>query len=290
MDKPGASLDLCLNSIEQKLHATPLVLNLPIGAGRDFSGVLDIISMKRLTWNANRSDGSNFQSTPIDINDGSDDAERILTARTDLIGQLADLDEDIADLVLCDTDISEFSESTLISAVRTATIQQKVLPVFCGTSLKNKGVQPLLDAIGWYLPSPQDINYGFSKYYDSNLCALAFKLHFDKIRGPLTFVRIYSGVLKSGSSVYNINRTQNEKTSRILQVYADELKDIPIATAGNIVAIAGLKEVIQFLCPRYVNSLYEKYLLKTSFIVSYPLIHVLVLINLFCLNFQVLII
>ncbi|XP_005107027.1 ribosome-releasing factor 2, mitochondrial [Aplysia californica] len=243
MDKPGASLELCLQSLQKKLHVTPLVLNLPVGSGREFTGVLDLVNLEKLTWDPTSSrDGSSFTKIPIDIEEGSADSERVLKARADLIGQLADMDEHIADLVLCDTKLTDIPVKDLISAVRTATLQQKVVPVFCGSSLKNKGVQPLLDAVGLFLPSPMDISYGFAKYYESHLCALAFKVQYDKQRGPLTYVRIYSGMLNSGAHVFNINRGKTEKTSRLLQVYADELHDISAAVAGNIIAIAGLKE------------------------------------------------
>lgn len=240
MDKPGASLQLCLNSLQQKLGVKPLVINLPLGQGKTFSGVHDVVNMKTLVWNNSLSaDGSQFSEKPL----SEEDFAEVTDARVELISALADHDEHIADLVLCDTNFDDISPSELISAIRRATIQQKVVPVLCGSSLKNKGVQPLLDAIAFYLPSPKDINYGFADYYGTNLCALAFKVIHDKQRGPLTFARIYAGMLKSGSSIYNINRSLSEKTSRLFQVYANELHDISTSVAGNIVAIAGLKGV-----------------------------------------------
>lgn len=244
MDKPGASLDLCLSSLRDKLHVEPVVLNMPIGSGKDFTGVQDLVNMNLLKWNDNSKDGRVFEKTPIDLRKSDESVEKFLKARTDLIGQLADVDEHIADLVLCDTKIECFKAEDIKSAIRSATVKKKIVPVLCGSSLKNKGVQPLLDAIVLYLPSPLDINYGFAKYYGNHLCALAFKVIHDKQRGPLAFVRIYSGMLKSGSYIYNINRAINEKSSRLLQVYADELHDISIAAAGNIIAISGLKEVM----------------------------------------------
>ena len=202
----------------------------------------DLITLEEITWDKASRDGSRFNSKSIDLYSEDASSQRVLKARTELIGQLADLDETIADLVLCDTDIKDFPVKDIIAAVRTATLEQKVLPVLCGSSLKNKGVQCLLDAIGFYLPSPMDVNYGFAKYYGSNLCALAFKVQFDKRRGPLTYLRVYSGILKSGASVFNINRNISEKTSRILQVYSDDLEDVQSVISGNIVAVAGLKQ------------------------------------------------
>ncbi|CAL1527519.1 unnamed protein product [Lymnaea stagnalis] len=243
MDKPGASIDLCLNSLRHKLHVEPLVVNLPIGSGRRFVGVYDLIHMETVEWNDSKSkDGSIFERKPIQLEKDTELSEFILKARSELVGKLADVDEHIADLVLCDTKVEHFSPQILISAIRTATLNRKFVPVLCGSSLKNKGVQPLLDGITFFLPSPMDVTYGFAKYYGTHLCALAFKVTHDKQRGPLTFVRLYSGMLKTGAYVFNINRGKTEKTSRLLQVYADELHDISTAVAGNIVAIAGLRE------------------------------------------------
>ena len=248
MDKPGSSLDMCLQSVKDKLHVEPLVLNIPIGSGKDFVGVHDLVNLKSLRWDLNSCrDGREFTVLPCDIVTNAsasiEDIEEISRARSDLVGRLADFDEHLADLVLCDTKIEDIPAQDIIRAIRTATLQRRVVPVLCGSSLKNKGVQPLLDAINLYLPSPMEISYGFAKYYGTDLCALAFKVVHDKQRGPLTFVRLYSGMLKSGASIYNINRSTSERTSRLLQVYADELHDISTAVAGNIVALAGLKEV-----------------------------------------------
>uniref|UniRef100_A0A0B7A8G0 Tr-type G domain-containing protein n=1 Tax=Arion vulgaris TaxID=1028688 RepID=A0A0B7A8G0_9EUPU len=201
MDKSTASLDLCLASLRNKLHVEPLVLNLPVGTGKEFVGVQDLVHMNFIEWSSASKDGSVFKKTPIDLQKSSKSTEEFLKARTDLIGQLADVDEHIADLVLSDTKIECFTAQDIISAIRSAVIKQKLVPVLCGSSLKNKAVQPLLDAITLYLPSPLDINYGFAKYYGSHLCALAFKVTHDVQRGPLAFVRIYSGVLKSGAQI-----------------------------------------------------------------------------------------
>lgn len=247
MDKPGSSLKMCLQSVREKLHVEPLVLNIPIGSGKEFEGVHDLVNLQSLRWGLGSiKDGTEFLAEPLNIhsNNSSDirDIESIYKARSDLVGRLADFDDHLADLVLCDTKMEDIPATDLIRAIRTATIERKIVPVLCGSSLRNKGVQPLLDAINLYLPSPMDITYGFARYYGTDLCALAFKVVHDKQRGPLTFVRLYSGMLKSGANIYNINRSTTEKTSRLLQVYADELHDISTAVAGNIVALAGLKE------------------------------------------------
>ncbi|XP_041351728.1 ribosome-releasing factor 2, mitochondrial-like [Gigantopelta aegis] len=242
MDKPGASVGLCLSSIKQKLKVQPLLLNAPIGTGREFEGVVDVIMMEKLVWNSKIcEDGIKFEKKLLSQSDGKlyEDA---LKARHHLIGQLADIDDSIADLVLADTKLDDIQSEAVRKAVRSATIQQKIIPVLCGSSLKNKGVQPLLDAVNLYLPSPMDVHHSFIDFYRTDLCALAFKVIHNKQRGPLTFLRLYAGALKSGSTVYNINRQCSEKTSRILQVYADDFQDMSTAVAGNIVLIAGLKQ------------------------------------------------
>ncbi|XP_061476911.1 ribosome-releasing factor 2, mitochondrial isoform X2 [Rhineura floridana] len=161
-----------------------------------------------------------------------------------LLLQVADLDDEFAELVLGD-----FSESfdslpadKLHSAVRRVTLAQKAVPVFCGSALKNKGVQPLLDAITWYLPAPDECSYDFLQWYKDDLCALAFKVLHDKQRGPLVFLRVYSGTMKPQSAVYNINKNCTERMSRLLLPFADQQIEISSLTAGNIGLTVGLKQ------------------------------------------------
>lgn len=244
MDKRGANVQHCLQSLQDKLHVSPLLLHLPLGVERDFCGIADLIQFKSLSWDHSQSpDGRTFTTRHLSRSDGSELYSEVLSARTALIGQLADHDEHIANLVLGEVSLEDISVEDIESAVRRVTLGRKMVPVLCGSSLKNKGVQPLMDSIISYLPSPKDTYYGFVDYYGTDLCALAFKVSHDQQRGPLTYLRIYSGSLKTGATVYNINQHTTEKTSRILQVYADELQDISRAVAGNIVAVAGLKQV-----------------------------------------------
>ncbi|KAK7103734.1 hypothetical protein V1264_018578 [Littorina saxatilis] len=245
MDKQGASVQHCLRSLQEKLRVSPLLLHLPLGVERDFSGVVDLIHFNTLSWDPSQSyDGRTFTTKPLSVSDGSELYQEAAKARTALIGQLADHDDHIADLVLGEVKLEDISADDIVSAIRRVTLARKVVPVLCGSSLKNKGVQPLMDSIVSYLPSPKDRNYSFADYYNTDLCAFAFKVSHDPQRGPLTYLRLYSGSLKSGATIYNINRQNTEKTSRILQVYADELHDISRAVAGNIVAVAGLKQTL----------------------------------------------
>ena len=244
MDKTGASVPLCLQSLQQKLHVTPLLLHLPLGVKKGFTGVVDLIHLQTVSWDRAQSpDGKSFTCKPLAKSDSSELYDEAMSARTTLIGQLADHDEHIADLVLGEVRLEDITVVDIEAAVRRVTLARKLVPVLCGSSLKNIGVQPLMDGIVSYLPSPKDISYGFADHYGTDLCALAFKVSHDPQRGPLTYLRMYSGSLKSGASLYNINQQTMEKSSRILQVYADELHDISRAVAGNIVAVAGLKQV-----------------------------------------------
>ncbi|KAM3846550.1 ribosome-releasing factor 2, mitochondrial isoform 2-T2 [Vipera latastei] len=161
-----------------------------------------------------------------------------------LLLQVADLDDEFAELVL-----GKFSESfdslpadELQAAIRRVTLAQKAVPVFCGSALKNKGVQPLLDAITKYLPAPDERSYDFLPWYKDDLCALAFKVLHDKQRGPLVFLRIYSGTMKPQSAVYNINKNCTERMSRLLLPFADQQIEITSLSAGNIALTVGLKQ------------------------------------------------
>ena len=241
MDKTGASFQDSVISIQEKLHSLPLVIQLPVGQEKTFCGVIDLISMKQLLWSAKDSTGRTFEQKPLEVSDELYlDA---LKARTHLVEQLADLDDVIANYVLSDTPLGDIPLGDLHSSLRRVAISRKGLPVLCGSSHKNKGVQPLLDAVVHYLPNPAERQHDFVEYYQDSLCAMAFKTVFDKQRGPLTFLRLYTGSLKSGGTLYNVNRECTEKFSRLLQVSADEHKEVSEATAGNIVAVSGLKEV-----------------------------------------------
>ncbi|XP_035876308.1 ribosome-releasing factor 2, mitochondrial isoform X6 [Phyllostomus discolor] len=160
-----------------------------------------------------------------------------------LLLQVADLDDEFADLVL-----GEFSENfdlvpaeKLQTAIHRVTLARMAVPVLCGSALKNKGVQPLLDAVTMYLPSPEERNYEFLQWYKDDLCALAFKVLHDKQRGPLVFMRIYSGMIKPQSAIHNINGNCTERISRLLLPFADQHVEIPSLTAGNIALTVGLK-------------------------------------------------
>ncbi|XP_077354395.1 ribosome-releasing factor 2, mitochondrial [Festucalex cinctus] len=247
MDKPAASLSFCLESIRQKLKANPVLLQLPVGTGRNFSGVVDLLTNQRLMWKPT-DDGRIFDTRPLSES-REEEAEllrEVRQARTALIEQVADLDDEFAELLL--TDFSDNFDAVpdvkLREAVRRVTLTRKGVPVLCGSSLRNKGVQPLLDAITAYLPSPDERPHDLVRWYKDDLCALAFKVLHDKQRGPLVFLRIYSGTLRAQTAVHNINRNNTERMSRLMVPFADQHVEISSMTAGNIALTVGLKQAV----------------------------------------------
>ncbi|EGW03267.1 Ribosome-releasing factor 2, mitochondrial [Cricetulus griseus] len=219
-------------------------VELPIGEARTFKGVIDVVNKEKLVWNSNSDDGKDFERKPLLETSDLELLKEAIEARNSLIEQVADLDDEFADLVL-----EEFSENfdlvpaeKLQTAIHRVTLAQAAVPVLCGSALKNKGVQPLLDAITMYLPSPEEREYGFLQWYKGDLCALAFKVLHDKQRGPLVFLRIYSGTLTPQLAIHNINRNCTERMSRLLLPFADQHVEIPSLTAGNIALTVGLKQ------------------------------------------------
>ncbi|XP_010221793.1 PREDICTED: ribosome-releasing factor 2, mitochondrial [Tinamus guttatus] len=244
MDKNGASFTNAVESIKQKLKTKPLLLQLPIGEAKTFRGLVDVLTKERIIWKSGLDDGKNFEQKPLLEADDPNLFHEVQDARNALIEQVADLDDEFAELVL-----GEYSENfdllpadKLQAAVRRVTLARAAVPVLCGSALRNKGVQPLLDAVAAYLPAPSERPDGFPKWYNDDLCALAFKVLHDKRRGPLVFIRIYSGAMKPQSAVYNINKSCTERMSRLLLPFADQQVEIPSLMAGNIALTVGLKQ------------------------------------------------
>ncbi|KAJ8309216.1 hypothetical protein KUTeg_014090 [Tegillarca granosa] len=245
MDKPRASIKLCLSSIREKLKAEPVLINTPFEKSETLNFLVDIINMKKIEWSFEKNpDGSDYKVKKLDQTKDKQLYDQAVDARNSLIGQLADNDETMADIVIAESNLDNIKTSDLIAALRRTTLSRKLVPVLCGSSLKNIGVQPLLDAITQYLPSPMDCHYDFVKHYQTDLCALAFKIVHDKYKGRLTFLRIYSGAISGNGTLYNVNRNKNEKIARLLQVYANEYHDINYIGAGNIACISGLQQTI----------------------------------------------
>ncbi len=244
MDRVGADFDACLQMMIDRLKIIPLPLQIPIGKEEDFQGMIDLVSMKAMLYDSN-SQGAHFDV--LDIPEAySKEASK---QRELLIERLSEWSEPLMEKFI---EGKEVSEPEIKQAVREATLKLKGTPVLCGASFKNKGVQPLLDAIIDYLPSPLDLPpvkgidlQGEEKAFSANnghpLSALAFKIMSDPYTGQLTFFRIYSGSLKSGDSVFNPTKGKRERIGRLLKMHANKREEIQEVSAGDIFAAVGLK-------------------------------------------------
>ncbi len=245
MDRMGANFYQCVEMIKDRLGAKPLVIQLPVGIEENFKGVIDLVKMKAIIWK-DESLGAEYSYEDIP----SDVLERAEEYRTLLVEMVAEIDDHLMEKYLS---AEEFTEEEIKSAIRKGTIDRAFFPVLCGSAFKNKGVQPLLDAVVDYLPSPVDIGTVKGIDVDSGeekdfkisasepLSALAFKVMTDPFVGSLTFVRIYSGKISSGVTVINTVKNQKERVGRMLLMHANEREDVKEALAGDIVALAGLK-------------------------------------------------
>ncbi len=248
MDKTGADFYQCLDDIKKRLGAKPVAIQLPIGAESDFRGLIDLVRMKGVIWEEETL-GAKFH----DIEIPDDMKELAAKYRFDLIEAAVEMDEAAMQAYL---DGMDPDEATLKSLIRKAVLTGAWYPILCGSAFKNKGVQPLLDAVVDYLPSPADIpptkgvdmHSGAEILRKANdtepLAMLAFKIMDDPFVGSLTFCRIYAGTLSTGTGVLNSTRDRRERIGRMLLMHANNREDIKEAHAGDIVALAGLKETI----------------------------------------------
>jgi elongation factor G len=243
MDRTGADFGRTVDMMVERLQATPLVLQLPWGTEGDFQGVIDLVEMKGHVWEGEM--GEEWKD--VDIPDEYRDAAA--AAHHDLFERLADHDESLMEKFVHE---EEPTIDELRRAIRRATLANEGVPVLCGSAFKNKGVQPLLDAIVWYLPSPLDVpplvahslkgdEVTRAASDEEPFSALAFKIMSDAYVGRLTYLRVYSGVLKSGSHVMNSTKDRKERIGRILQMHANHREDKDAAYTGDIVAVVGLK-------------------------------------------------
>ena len=248
MDRTGADFFRCVEMIETRLNGTPVCIQLPIGKEVDFHGVVDLVTMVAHYWPSDGM-GEEWEDRPIP-DDMKDQAEQY---RHDMLEALADHDEELMELYIAE---QEPDVEHIRKAIRRGTLSGEITPVLCGTAFKNKAVQPLLDAITWYLPSPLDLppmvatrpGSGESVERPADdaapFSALAFKIMSDPYVGRLTYARVYSGSLKSGDHVLNSMRDRKERIGRILQMHANHREDKEAVFAGDIVAIVGLKQTL----------------------------------------------
>jgi elongation factor G len=247
LDRTGADFFRCVQMMIDRLHATPLVLQIPIGLEGDHIGVVDLIGMRALTWRGETQKGDDYaiEEIPADLVDSANEW------REKLIETLADVDDAVMEKYL---EGEEVSQDEIKAAIRRATIASKANPVLCGSAFKNKGVQPMLDAVIDFLPSPLDVPAIEGTLPDGEtpvlrkpsntepFSGLAFKIQTDKHLGKLTYVRVYSGTLDSGSQVVNSTKDRKERIGKIYQMHANKREERPTAQAGDIIAVQGLKQ------------------------------------------------
>jgi elongation factor G len=272
MDRTGANFYFCVNTIIELLGATPAVLQLPIGEEADFLGVIDLVTMEAIVWRGEDL-GASYDRIPLDECDDIPLVDDDLKAKAQewhekLVEVAVEQDEDA---LMAYLEGEEPDVPTLKKLIRKGTLALDFVPVLTGTAFKNKGVQPLLDAVVDYMPSPMDVEAIKGVTEDDEptqressdaapMSALAFKVANDPFVGTLTFTRIYSGVMETGTSVYNSVKGKNERIGRMLQMHANDRTEIKSAVAGDIVALVGLKDTTtgETLCTKSKPVILEK--------------------------------
>jgi elongation factor G len=249
LDRTGASFENCVETIKERLNAIPAVVQLPIGSEANFIGVIDLINMRALTWRGETRIGEDYtvEEIPADLVDQANEA------RHALIELVADHDDHMMEAYLTDED--SITPELLQDSIRRAVLASKITAVLCGSAFKNKGVQPLLDAVIAFLPSPLDVPaiIGFKPGDESvkierhptdsdPFAALAYKIAADPHLGRLTYIRVYSGKLAAGSTVLNATKGRRERIGKIYQMHANKRQEIASVGAGQIVAVMGLKD------------------------------------------------
>ncbi|WP_411887891.1 elongation factor G [Hydrocarboniphaga effusa] len=248
MDRTGADFFKVVKQMKEKLRANPVPIQIPIGAEDNFKGVVDLVKMKAILWNdADKGVTFTYGDIPADL------VETAKKWRENLVEAAAEASEDLMNKYLENGDLDE---ADLKAAIRQRTLALEIFPMLCGSAFKNKGVQAMLDAVVEYLPAPTDVPSteahdvdDYEKIIERKasdeepFSALAFKIMTDKYVGALTFIRVYSGVLKQGDSVYNSRNGKNERIGRLVQMHANEQKAVDEVRAGDIAAAVGLKDV-----------------------------------------------
>ncbi|MBX7096304.1 MAG: elongation factor G [Myxococcaceae bacterium] len=249
MDRVGADFAMSVETLREKLGANPLVMQLPLGTEDKHQGVIDLVTMEAVVFNEGEK-GASFEKGPIP----AEHAEAAKAARSKLLEQVAELDDALMARYL-ENEGQDITEAEIRKAVRAGCLALKVFPVFCGSAYRHKGVQPLLDAIVDYLPSPTDIPpvKGHDEKGkvlerpakdDAPFSALAFKIMSDQFVDTLTFIRVYSGRLEAGTSVFNAIKGKRARVGRLVQMRANKTEDLQECLAGDICAIVGLKNVV----------------------------------------------
>jgi len=246
MDRTGANFERVVGQIKDRLGARPVPIQLPIGAEEGFEGVIDLVKMRAVYWDTETM-GTSYEARDIP----AELAEEAQAAHEFMVEGAAEASEELMEKYL---EGGELTEEEIITGLRTSTLANEIVPVLCGTAFKNKGVQALLDAIVQYMPNPTEVKAirgildneeeGIRKSDDSEpFAALAFKIATDPYVGSLTFFRVYSGVLKSGDTVFNPIKSKKERIGRLLQMHSNSREELKEVYAGDIAAAVGLKDV-----------------------------------------------
>ena len=291
MDKIGSDLDMCIDSIEKKLNTVPLQLQYPVGKEKSFNGVIDLVNMKKIVWNQ-ISDGKVFES--INLNSNDEDFQQAFKKRIELIEKIARINEDFAEILLekYNMEFEKMNDNILLeSYIRKSCLSALATPVLCGSSFKNIGIQPVMDAIIKYLPSPSDLHKNnYEPFYDKSLLMVCFKIIHDHQKSRkrinrsnskiqlqtnatntlnkfkldeaqddiLTFVRVYNGELHAKSKVYNPAKNVKEICDKIYIPYSNELEEVQKIGAGNIAIVHGLTNTKTGDILVHNKQLYEK--------------------------------
>jgi elongation factor G len=250
MDRIGADFERGVQTMIDRLGAHPVPIQLPIGAEADFRGIIDLINMKAIVYYDELGKDVRIEDVPAEL------ADEAAAAREHLLEEVSHYDDELVEMIL---EEQEIPASRLEEAIRKATLSSQITPVLCGSSFKNKGVQPLLDAVISFLPSPLDVeavkgmepvkggeDVEAERKADDNapFAALAFKIMADPYVGKLTYFRVYSGKLEAGSRVLNVNSGRTERIGRILMMHANDREDVTEVFAGDIAAAVGIKQVV----------------------------------------------
>ncbi|HEX2411757.1 MAG TPA: elongation factor G, partial [Solirubrobacteraceae bacterium] len=251
MDRIGADFEQGIQTMIDRLGAHPVPIQLPIGAEADFRGIVDLINMKAIVYQDELGKDVVIEEIPADM------ADEAAVAREQLLDEVSHYDDELLEMIL---EEQEIPKERMIAAIRKATLEIKMTPVLCGSSFKNKGVQPLLDAVIDFLPSPLDVPpvHGLELVKgdepdreavrnasdDEPFAALAFKIMADPYVGKLTYFRVYSGKLEAGSRVLNVSTGRTERIGRILMMHANDREDVQEVYAGDIAAAVGIKQVV----------------------------------------------
>jgi elongation factor G len=260
MDRDGASFDRTVLSIRNKLGANPVPIQMPLGGEETFSGIVDLISMRKFDWGASSASTSRTPPAPAVSQLAADDPlyEEAIQRRTEMLESIAELDEAFMERYL---EVAEEGPEALLSALQTrevldairrSCLRSAMIPVLCGASLRGKGVEPLLDSVLAFLPSPLDCRPFRASHKDSGatkeltskspeLCALAFKVTYDAARGPLVYVRVFSGTLSAKNALYNSSHEKRERINQLLAVSADDLCALEHCEPGEVCCLVGLK-------------------------------------------------